>query len=430
MRAAMVSLVVISALHGINHTFSIFLSPLNEEIRIHFGVASISAITALKTTYLFVYALSNLGAGLLANRVSARLVLSLGLVLNGLAIAAFSLVPGQALGLMHVLWAIAGIGGGVYHPLAMALVTNNFPRRKGWALGITGVGAGLGFAFGPLISQVLAQNVGFTWQQLALIFGLTGAAFAAVSLSTITDAPRELGGEEPASGAGVSGLEAEPAPPAVPGRVAAAGADTRRGAAGASGVAWAFLFTIIAIAGTREITMWSILDVSDFYLERVFTGRAPTGFFLFLLYIPGVIVQPIVGNLSDRGHRNRIAAVTMALYGAAVLLIAVVPVGLLWLVFLTMGAAQTATVPTVDALVADATPDHGRGVAFGVFVTFGIGIGSTGPLLFGLVVDALGGTVGAFHATFVALAALLGLGAIGMLVAGRQAGVARAHRTA
>ena len=75
-RSVLISLVVISAIHGINHTFSIFLSPLNEEIRLFFGATSISAITAFKTTYLFVYAMSNLVTGLLANRLSARLVLS------------------------------------------------------------------------------------------------------------------------------------------------------------------------------------------------------------------------------------------------------------------------------------------------------------------------------------------------------------------
>jgi MFS family permease len=395
-RRTLISLVVISAVHGINHTFGIFLSPLNEEIRLFFGATSISAITAFKTTYLLVYALSNLGAGFLARRVSARLVLSIGMVVNGLAIAGFALVPQDALQTMHLFWGLAGLGGGVYHPLAMALVTNNYPDRKGWALGITGVGSGIGFAFGPLISSILARSFGLTWQELALWFGFGGVAFAAVTyLLVVDEGPEEL-----------------PAPSA---EVAAADSSLKTAT---KSVAWGFLIAVVLIAGTREIAMWSILDVSDFYLVRVFEGQAPTGFFLFLLYIPGVIVQPIIGSLSDRGNRNYYAAGALSFYGLTIVAVALLPQSLLALAYLGMGAAQTATVPTLDGIIADATPNRGRRMAFGVMITFGIGIGAAGPLLFGLVVDSFGGTLDGFRLSFLVLAGLAFLGAVAMAAIG------------
>ncbi len=397
-RRALISLTVISAVHGINHTFGIFLSPLNEEIRLYFGATSISAITAFKTTYLLIYALSNLGAGFLARRVSARLILSVGMVVNGLAIAGFALVPPDGLQAMHLFWALAGLGGGVYHPLAMALVTNNYPDRKGWALGITGVGSGLGFAFGPLISSILARSFGLTWQELAVWFGFGGVAFATIAYLSIVDE----GPEDPA----VSPAEAEEE--STPVREA-----TRS-------VAWGFLIAVVLIAGSREIAMWSILDVSDFYLVRVFEGRPPTGLFLFLLYIPGVVVQPIIGSLSDKGHRNFYAAGALAFYAATIVAVAFLPPSMLALAYLGMGAAQTATVPTFDAIIADATPNKGRRVAFGVMITFGIGIGALGPLLFGLVVDAFGGSLEGFRISFVTLAGLAIIGAIAMAAVGRR----------
>ena len=399
-RRTLISLLVISVVHGINHLFGIFLSPLNEEIRIYFGAGSISAITAFKTTYLFIYALSNLGAGILANRVSARRVLAMGMVINGAAIAGFAMVPPDALGLMHLLWALAGIGGGVYHPLAMTLVTHNFPNRKRWALGITGIGSGLGFAFGPLISSLLARGLGLSWQELALLFGIGGAAFAVVTYFFVVDAT-EGGAPEPGPSAAAAPGDREP-----PGTVSA--------------VAWGFLFAVILIAGTREIAMWTILDISDFYLVRSFAGVAPTGLYLFFLYIPGIIVQPIIGSLSDKVNRNRVAAISLGIYGLAVTALALAPVSLLWMAYLTLGAAQGATVPTIDAIVADATPKRGRGMAFGVTITFGIGLGALGPLTFGLVVDAMGGTIESFQLSFLALSALCLAGAIAMLFVKRR----------
>lgn len=417
-RRTLISLLVISAVHGINHLFGIFLSPLNEEIRIYFGAGSISAITAFKTTYLFVYALSNLGAGILANRVSARRVLAMGMVVNGAAIAGFAMVPPDALGMMHLLWALAGIGGGVYHPLAMALVTHNYPDRKGWALGITGIGSGLGFAFGPLISSLLARGFGLSWQELALIFGIGGAAFAVITYFFVVDASEE---EVQAVGEGLSGTEVSMSSGGGSLPVGATGEPIgRQPAVAASSVAWGFLVAVILIAGTREIAMWTILDVSDFYLVRSFAGAAPTGLYLFFLYIPGIIVQPIIGSFSDRVNRNRVAAVSLGVYGLAVAALAIAPVSLLWMAYLSLGAAQGATVPTIDAIVADATPKRGRGMAFGVTITFGIGLGALGPLTFGLVVDAMGGTIESFQSSFLALSALCLIGAVAMLFVKRR----------
>ncbi len=397
-RRTLLSLLVVSAVHGINHTFGIFLSPLNEEIRLYFGATSISAITAFKTTYLLVYALSNLGAGFLARRVSARLILSVGMVVNGLAIAGFALVPPDGFQAMHLFWALAGLGGGVYHPLAMALVTNNYPDRKGWALGITGVGSGLGFAFGPLVSSILARSFGLTWQELAVWFGFGGVAFATIAYLLVVD----------------EGPDENPIP------VAEAPEESTAVRGAARSVAWGFLIAVVLIAGTREIAMWSILDVSDFYLVRVFEGRAPTGLFLFLLYIPGVIVQPIIGNLSDKGHRIYFAAGALGMYAVTIVAVALLPPSLLALAYFGMGAAQTATVPTLDAIIADATPKRGRRVAFGVMITFGIGIGALGPLLFGLVVDAFGGSLAGFRLSFLTLAGLAIVGAVAMAVVGRR----------
>ena len=156
-RQALLSLIITGCIHGMVHTLSAFLSPLNVEVARYFSLESITGVTAFKTSYLLMYAVSNLIFGALTNRISARFALGLGIIVNGAAIMAFRLVPPDGLLVMHLLWILAAIGGGAYHPVANVFITRLYPDKKGWALGITGMGAGIGFAFGPFLTGFLSS---------------------------------------------------------------------------------------------------------------------------------------------------------------------------------------------------------------------------------------------------------------------------------
>ena len=139
-KSALLSLIITGCIHGMIHTLSIFLSPLNVEVARYFNLESIAGVTAFKTSYLLMYALSNLVFGALTNRISARFALGIGTIVNGAAIMAFRLVSPDGIVFMHLLWILAAVGGGVYHPVANVFITRLYPQRKGWALGVTGMG--------------------------------------------------------------------------------------------------------------------------------------------------------------------------------------------------------------------------------------------------------------------------------------------------
>ncbi|MFP4375311.1 MAG: MFS transporter, partial [Spirochaetaceae bacterium] len=182
------SIVAIAAVHGLVHAFSIFLSPLNDEIRRYFLADSVATITAFKSTYLATYAASNLFFGLLTNRISARRTLSVGLAVNGAAVACFAFVSPSGVALMHALWLLAAIGGGVYHPVANVLITRLYPEGKGRVIGFTGTGAAVGFALGPLMTTGLSSALGLDWQGVALVFGLFGVLASLWVYATVEDA--------------------------------------------------------------------------------------------------------------------------------------------------------------------------------------------------------------------------------------------------
>lgn len=393
-RHAAISLACISVLHGSNHGYSIFLSALNEELRGFFEGASIAGITALKTTYLAVYAASNLVVGALASRISARWSLAIGALVNALPVAAFMLLGPGDLAYLHLLWALAAVGAGTYHPVANLLVTRMYPERKGWVLGITGIGASAGFTGGPLLTGFLARSLGLSWQSIAVAVACTGLAVAATTALLVRD------------------VEDEAAAPAA----AAANPAGARWSAGAI----VAVGCVILAAGLREISTWGVMDVSDFYLTSAFGGRVETAWYLALFFAPGVLVQPLSGWLSDRVGRRLLAAAAFVTHAAGVAAIAFTPPAVLFMPYLVLGLGQAASVPAVEALVADYTSAGNRGFVFGILVTFGLGMGALGPLVAGLLVDALGGGISAFRVCLLLLAAATLAGAGVLLFSGAR----------
>ena len=383
------SVVAIAAVHGLVHAFSIFLSPLNDEIRRYFLADSVATITAFKSTYLITYAASNLFFGFMTNRISARRTLSVGLAVNGAAIACFAFVPPSGAGLMHALWLLAAVGGGVYHPVANVLITRLFPEGKGRVIGFTGTGAAVGFALGPLLTTGLTAAFGLDWQSVALIFGLFGVGASIWVYATVQDAERAIPQQARAARAvGAAGAAG-----------AAGVAPTPAAAAGLKAIA-GVLVAVVVIAGTREMAMWSVLDISDFFLLRLLEGPGYTGFYLFLLYVPGIIVQPLAGGLSDAIGRRWLATAAFVIYGASVAAVGVLPPAIVFLAYLGMGVGQAASIPTIEAFVADVAGPELRGAAYGVFFTAGIALGALGPGGAGLMIDTLGGGLDAFRLVF------------------------------
>lgn len=380
---AVTALLAVTVLHGMIHGYSIFLSPLNDQMRRYFAADTISAITSMKATYLAVYALGNLAFGVLTNRISARNTLAAGMIVNGLAVAAFSTVGPDGIARMHLLWALAALGGSVYHPVANVLITRLYPARKGLVLGVTGLGAAVGFAFSPLLTGLLSVTVGLDWQQIALLFGMAGAGVGVMAWFFV---PRSAGRtDSPAAQTAV---------------------EVSTGGGHGYSLGATVLGLVIAIACLREIAMWSILDISDFFLTALLADSTRTGFFLFLIYLPGIFVKPLVGALSDRLGRKRLATAALIFYGVTIAAVALAGPLALIPIYLLMGVGQAATIPSIEAIVADSTSEKNRGTVFGIFVTAGIGLGALGPLLSGTVLDALGGTLAAFRLWMVVLGSL------------------------
>ncbi|HOC56776.1 MAG TPA: MFS transporter, partial [Verrucomicrobiota bacterium] len=135
-------------LHAFTHLYQAVLLPLYLLIQKDLQLASIGQVTLLMTVMMAACFAPSYPAGVLADRMSRKKLLGLGLALNGAAFAGLGLAPNYAWALVAVV--AAGIGSSCYHPAATAMVTRLCPGRTGKALGLVGIGAGAGFFVGPL----------------------------------------------------------------------------------------------------------------------------------------------------------------------------------------------------------------------------------------------------------------------------------------
>src|SRR5262249_20495504 len=113
-----------------------------------FHLTSDAQATFLVTALSIAYFLPSYPMGMLADRVSRKKLLALGLLINALGFIALAFAPSYDVAVACVI--IAGLGGSFYHPSATALIARLYPTETGKALGKVGLGASFGFFIAPI----------------------------------------------------------------------------------------------------------------------------------------------------------------------------------------------------------------------------------------------------------------------------------------
>lgn len=240
--------------------FGVFLKPITAELGIGRGMFS-SALTLHST----LAALSCPLIGWLVDRWGARRVMIPGLIVYALATACYALIQASPFAITYLLFAVAGLVGGIGTPIPYAaVITQWFDRQRGLALGIGIAGVGLGVALVPQLAAALIAALG--WRMAYLGLGIAVIVIAFVPVAVFLREPP------------VAARSAEGAPAAVlPG--------VEAGAAFRSGLFWA-----LAVA-----------------------------FFLDVIAINGTLTH-IVALLTDRGMALQVATATLSGVGVALIL--------------------------------------------------------------------------------------------------------------
>lgn len=343
-----------AAIHAMNHAMYNMLTPLTLTLTGYYRFTKISNISLGFTLYLACYGFFQIPAGFLSDRVERRTLLSAGLIINGVAIAAAALFPGYAVFLFCM--AGAGIGASAYHPVGASYLTDLYKDARGKALGISGIGATVGLALGPILGGALCRAV--EWRATFLIFA-TAAILMGIAFRTFAIEPvREKHDRSKDGGGWDRGIVI-------------------------------FLIAAAAIFTFREFCGWGGYYLLPMFTEKTyhFDVRA-AGVITGMQSIGGFVAQPLGGYLSDRVGRRWLMIILLLFVAIFITLIPHAGRGLLVPTVIMYSFVYTATVPIIDALIADRTPPSIRGGVFGIFMAAGIGMSAFCPLVLSRVLDA------------------------------------------
>jgi MFS family permease len=156
----------------------------------------------------------------------------------------------------------------------------------------------------------------------------------------------------------------------------------------------------------REFAGWG-----GFYLVPVFGATfygfsaGAAGMISGLQSAGGFVSQPLGGWLSDRLGRRRMLTVLLVFVALFLFVMPFAGPRLLVPVVVLYGLVYSATVPILDALIADRAPARIRGLIFGIFMSVGIGFSSFSNIVLAHILDTVGTGFRGFVTGFLLLAA-------------------------
>ncbi len=341
--------------HTMHHIVSSMLTPLLPFIRDDFAL-TYTQIGILTMAYNLAYGLSQLPAGWLADRMGARITLTIGVVGVAFAGLLIGLSPGYLL--LVILLVLMGLAGGGYHPSASPLVSAAMsPETRGRALGIHQVGGSISFFVAPLIAAALAAALGWRGTFVAIsiptiLFGII-FFFLLGRLGYAAKPKAKVGVEE----------EKMPQSPR----------HTR------------CLVAVLGLGIASMVLIFSAMSFIPLYIADNFGASKERAAALFALCVSGGLwVGPLGGYLSDRIGKVPVIVAAGIIGAPAIFLLNVAPFGLAFYVVLVLvGMSQYLSMPVVESYIISHVSPKRRSTVLGIYYTGSRG----GP---GLITPAIG----------------------------------------
>ncbi len=268
-----------------------------------------------------------------------------------------------------LLWAVvAGIGGAIFHPAAGALVPALFPKAPGMAIGLLGIGSGIGFFFGPQFAGWRAQSAHWTsswifiaqWQKPCVELGIAGLIASLIFLLVAGEAD-----------VGIRRRQAVSAP-----------------------LDRAMKFRSVAIGfvlGCRDFAAVAGFSLAGIYLLRARHMNAQqAGGVLGATMLLSVIGNPMAVWVTPQNRRLR--ALRDALVFSGVVAAALPWFSAAWAIpiLLAFQTCQLMTFALSDAALLERFHPAVRGRAYGLYLSIAGSMSAAGPWAMGAWTDALG----------------------------------------
>jgi FSR family fosmidomycin resistance protein-like MFS transporter len=311
--------------------------------------------------------------GYISDRIRTGWFVPVGILWTALAMGLLGWMPSYQLALLLV--GLAGLGTAAFHPRAMMAVSLISGTRRGLATAVFSTGGNLGFALGPVVGGFLVLGLGLRATLgllvpgilLSLVLYFYPADFLKRGLALRTNALNS-GDREPLL------------------------------------IPWIPLVAVCLIVTLRS---WVYIS-SVTYLPMILEGRGidlKTGSLMLTVFLVGGAAAGLYGgHLSDRLGRRRVIAVSMLLYPLCMTMFLQGSGIWLWILAGTSGAALLASFAVTIVLAQELLPHH-LGLASGLILGLGFGMGGLGTALSGYLADVWGLSTTAWILAFAPLSA-------------------------
>jgi MFS transporter, FSR family, fosmidomycin resistance protein len=354
---------IVAIAHFVSHVYIMLLPPIFLLVKDHFD-ASYAEIAFAITIYNVMSALLQTPAGFLVDRIGARIMLTAGLILSGVAICVAALVPGYWAFLIG--YALLGVANTVYHPADYSILSATIDdKRMGKAFSVHTFAGYLGSGVTP--AMVIAAVALWGWNGgflVAAVLSFAAAILLMVTGSVLPRAPRKATTAKTKSGDDKVGWELLLSGPILRNLL--------------------FFFCLaMANGGIQTFSVVSLGAIHGTSAEVANIGLS--GFLLFSA--AGVLLGGIIADRTP--HHERVAAVGFACTSTMAVLLGWVDMPAAVLIFvMSLGGLLNGMIqPSRDMMVRAVTPPGSFGKVFG-FVTTGFNLGGmVAPLTFAWLMD-------------------------------------------
>lgn len=385
-------MVLITVTIGTHMSFGVFFKPIMEE----FGWTRTTTAAGFFVGGLAI-AVTALSSGALTDRYGPRLVITGVGLINGVGYFLMSQV--SSLWQFYLVFPMMALGMSIVTPL-LTTVSRWFTDRRGLALGLVGVGAGLGQAIMPPITHYLVTQYG--WRQAYMILSVVVGLTVVSAAQAVRRDPREKGlwpyGEAPDAGPGgasVSAGEERAPPPAFSLRQ----------------VVHLRVFWMILLSGAlgslgMQMTMIHLVP----HVTDVGISAAVAATMLGIIGFTNIIGKVVMGWLADRIGAKTTLAITNAMAGMVMLwLLRADEEWMLYGFAIAFGFAFGGWMTLLAATAGEVFGVASLGAIFGTMQAGTATFGTGGTVMAGYVFDVTQSYLPAFAVGAIAFLAAAGL---------------------
>ena len=372
--------------HAVKHVYNSSLRGIVlPEIKIGLELSR-SQFGSLATARALTGGVATFAAGYLGDRFSNRAGLMLGLSLGLLGLSQLAAGYAPNYWTMLAAFVLVGIGPSIFHPPAVSALSRRFPDRRGFAISLHGTGGIAGEVIGPLVGAGLLTVL--MWRDLLKISVVPAILAGVLIWAMLRSArPQEQQG-------GVASLGEY---------MASLGVLLRN----------PVLLVLVAATALRSIGESAISDFLPVYLrEDLAFSPTKVAIYLSAARATGLVVQPVLGSLSDRYSRRAVLLPGVTISAVLGLALAAADPGFqLTAVVVVSGALSFSLHHIFIAAAVDVT--RGEVQSTVVALIYGAGFAGTfSPLVAGLISDRYG-----IHSAFLYGGSVMLVAAALMLVA-------------